>query len=768
MYKIHTGATSGFFSICVAAIISLSSVHAAKAASYTYTLTDLSGFITTSCDNCVLNASNITAWSMTVPGFLSLASTVPGAQVSVPAGDTDMVATPEGINFSFNAPYGGFLFSTPSGNVGYDDDQGDNIGFGPGEGIVAACSNSSPGNCMFVGGGSDTRPIASVSVPFVGSVDYTFTGTVTSATGIYATAGATVTGTLTLDLNAGDGALPVSLTTPWSSTSSGSPQVVASTLKSGSVTFSDAGSTGNKSTIAGLAAAASNAPNEYFASDTAFSSPTSSTELSLQILGGTGAKAPFDSNGLPIFQNATGSGTLLATAGGATVGQLSYTLTSLNPVTTTLSISPASLSFPNTLVYSVSEPLTVTIKNTSPNDAAISAVGLNPDPGNFRITATSCGAVLGPNASCTVSIAFSPFQAGLNQASLTVSDSAQGSPQTVSLSGTASVAPAPILTLTSADLVFSGQQVGTTSAAKTVTLKNTGNAPLSIFSIAATGAQADVFTLRNACVLTLAPGQACTVFVSFTPVAMGQASASAIVFNNASDKFQTSIDLNGTGTTIPVPGLTLSTSSLSFANQTTGTVSAKRAINLLNTGTAPLTISSIALTGAQAADFVLQNACVPTLAPGQRCAVFVTFKPLTTGKLAAAIVVSSNAGGSGSVATLTGTATAAAAPELTLSSTSLTFEGQKGGTASPMQAVNLTNNGTAPLTLSSISIDGFGGQANDFILQNHCVSVLAPGQRCAVFITFKPMSTALILATLVISDNTQGSPQYVQLAGTGL
>jgi hypothetical protein len=776
MYKFTK---SGWLSIVSAALISFIGMPLVDAASFTYSLSsnvnaNLTGFITTTCDDCVLNASNITSWSMSVPGFFSISSTSPGAQLHVPAGDTDMVATPNAINFNFGGTFGGLVFNTTAAGVGYSDDEGGDIGFGPGEGVVSACKNGGSGlnGCAFVTGESDTQTIALAAVPFVGSVNYTFTGKVTSATGIYATAGTTVTGTLTFDLNAGDGALPVSLTTPWSSISTGAPRVVASTLKSGSVTFSDAGSTSNKTTVAGLATAGSSAPNEYFASDKEFSSPTNSIEHSFQIIGGTGANAPFNSNGLPIFQNATGTGTLLATAGNASVGQLNYTITSLTAVPTTLSVSPASFTFPNTLLNTQSPPLTVTIKNTSPNDVSISGVGLNPDPGNFQITADNCDVVLSPNASCTVSIIFVPFQAGLNQTSFNVTDSAQSSPQVVTLAGTATVAPAPVLTLTTQVLSFASQQVGTTSGAEAITLKNTGNAPLSIYSIAIAGAQADVFTLLNHCVSTLAPGRACTVFVSFTPVATGQASASVVISDNVDSadtgSFQQSVILTGTGKTVPVPGLTLIKTSLSFANQTTGTASVKQAINLINTGTAPLTISSIALAGAQADDFILQNACVPTLAVGRRCAVFVTFKPRTSGEISAAVVVTSDAGGSGSVATLTGTATAATAPVLTVSTTFLSFANQKAGTASTMQAINLTNGGTAPLSLSSIAVVGDGGQQEDFTLRNDCVPVLAPGRHCTLFVTFNPVAAGVFFATLVINDNAQVSQQSVELTGSGL
>ena len=164
MYKFQCVTKSGWLSIGAVVLISFSGLPLASASNYTYSLTDLSGSITTNCDNCVLNSSDITAWSMSVPGFLSLASTTPGAQLFVPAGDTDMMATPGAINFNFNAPFGGFLFATSSGNVGYDDDRGENIGFGPGEGIVAACKNDFAGDCMFFGGSMGTRSIG-LAVP---------------------------------------------------------------------------------------------------------------------------------------------------------------------------------------------------------------------------------------------------------------------------------------------------------------------------------------------------------------------------------------------------------------------------------------------------------------------------------------------------------------------------------------------------------------------------------------------------------------------------
>jgi hypothetical protein len=66
---------------------------------------NVTGFITTSCDSCVLNASDVTAWNLA--GF---SSTVPGSTVVVIG--SGFVATPTGIFFNFNpGPTNDALFS---------------------------------------------------------------------------------------------------------------------------------------------------------------------------------------------------------------------------------------------------------------------------------------------------------------------------------------------------------------------------------------------------------------------------------------------------------------------------------------------------------------------------------------------------------------------------------------------------------------------------------------------------------------------------------
>ena len=181
--------------------------------------------------------------------------------------------------------------------------------------------------------------LALLSGPLVVSaqpVTYYFTGIVTGATGIYvSTAGPTVTGTFTINVGVGEG-IPVNATGPWNIGSGPAPpSVVVSTLQSGSVTFSDAGFGGNESDVEADASSGSNVTNEYVASDLDFTNGVTGFVYStFQLFGGTGANAPFDASGLPVFANATG-GAYGAFSyypdAGSTASTLRYTITSLTP-----------------------------------------------------------------------------------------------------------------------------------------------------------------------------------------------------------------------------------------------------------------------------------------------------------------------------------------------------------------------------------------------------------------------------------------------------
>jgi hypothetical protein len=97
----------------------------------------------------------------------------------------------------------------------------------------------------------------------------------------------------------------------------------------------------------------------------------------------------------------------------------------------------------------------------------------------------------------------------------------------------------------------------------------------------------------------------------------------------------------------------------------------------------------------------------------------------------------------------------------TLSSSSLTFGTVTVGQSSSPQHVTLTNSGSAVFRLSGIATSG------DFAQVNDCKSILRIGQTCSLSVEFKPTATGLRTGSIAIKDNAGGSPQVIQLSGTG-
>jgi hypothetical protein len=102
---------------------------------------------------------------------------------------------------------------------------------------------------------------------------------------------------------------------------------------------------------------------------------------------------------------------------------------------------------------------------------------------------------------------------------------------------------------------------------------------------------------------------------------------------------------------------------------------------------------------------------------------------------------------------------------VSLGPAALTFISQSTGTSSAAQAVTLRNQGTAALSIASISFTGVNPA--DFSQTNSCGASVAAGASCSISVTFKPAAAGSRSALLSVADNVTGSPQTVVLSGTG-
>jgi hypothetical protein len=262
--------------------------------------------------------------------------------------------------------------------------------------------------------------------------------------------------------------------------------------------------------------------------------------------------------------------------------------------------------------------------------------------------ANSCGSSLAVGANCSIHGHFAPTVDGPLTATITITDNASPSPQTISVSGTGGL---PTASLSATSLSFGNVPVGGTSASQSVTLTNNGQAALDITSIVLGGADASSYDFANSCGSTLAAGANCLIHGHFAPTVDGLLTGTITITDNASGSPQT-ISVSGTG---GLPTATLSATSLSFGTVPVGGTSASQSVTLTNNGQAALNITSIVLGGADASSYDFANSCGSSLAVGANCSIHGHFGPTTTGTLTATITITDNASGSPQTIALSGT-----------------------------------------------------------------------------------------------------------------
>jgi hypothetical protein len=211
-------------------------------------------------------------------------------------------------------------------------------------------------------------------------------------------------------------------------------------------------------------------------------------------------------------------------------------------------------------------------------------------------------------------------------------------------------------------------------------------------------------------------------------------------------------------TVLAVPRTDLPAAPLAFGDVRTGTTSPVLTAPLKNTGTAPLIITNIGVTGAF---FTQTNNCSTSLAAGATCTISVTFKPVAVqGAQTGTVTVSANGVSGLTTLGLTGNATRTFAG---LSKTSLPFANTMVAATTAAQTVTVTNTGNLPLTIATVAIS-----AGDFAITDDCTAApLAAAATCTISATFTPTATGNRTATVTITSDADNSPQTIALAGRG-
>jgi hypothetical protein len=110
---------------------------------------------------------------------------------------------------------------------------------------------------------------------------------------------------------------------------------------------------------------------------------------------------------------------------------------------------------------------------------------------------------------------------------------------------------APTVAQSTGTLAFSGTQpLGVASASQSLTVTDSGSAPLTVSAMQLSGADPDDFVITDGCQQPIAAGASCSVDVRFSPEAQGARSATLTLVTDA-ENTPAPVALSGTGGSLP-------------------------------------------------------------------------------------------------------------------------------------------------------------------------------------------------------------------------
>jgi hypothetical protein len=293
---------------------------------------------------------------------------------------------------------------------------------------------------------------------------------------------------------------------------------------------------------------------------------------------------------------------------------------------------------------------------------------------------------------------------------------------------------------------FPDQNVNVQSASQQITLTNTGSVPAQLVSFTVTGD----FIGVNRCPALLAPGQSCSVLISFVP-STPRLRNGLVSFTGNFSSFPPRIALSGTGLG---PNGIFAPSSLSFGNVFVGATGSGSSV-FTNTGNQTLDFAGVHVSSG----FTQSNDCPASLIVGASCTFTVRFSPAVVGFASGSVSVSSNSL-NGFALALTGMGMAL--PPIQLSATQLDF-GHFAIGSTVTKTVMLTVNGSTPQHISGISL--FGPAISGFSMSHDCAPIMVGGQSCEITISLTPTAVGPRFGNLQVV--TDAGTQFVSVQGFG-
>src|SRR5271168_3335599 len=415
---------------------------------------------------------------------------------------------------------------------------------------------------------------------------------------------------------------------------------------------------------------------------------------------------------------------------------------------TGLTISPSALSFGDVVV---GQSGTQSVKLTNSGNSNLTINLATVAGTGFGISGLSLPTTLAGGQSLSFIAQFAPPATGAATGSITFTDNAPGSPQTLTMVGSGLAANSN-LTPNPGSVAFGNVVVGSNSQ-QTITLTNSANTSTTISAASSSGTGFTVTGIVTP--MTLAANQSASFTVQFAPTTTGSATGSILITSTANDP-TVAIPLSGTG----VQGnLTSNPASINFGSLLVG-ASGSVNVTLTNSGTASVAISQGSSSGT---GYSITGLSSPsTLTAGQSTSFTAKFSPTAAGNATGSISIVSNAPGSPLVIALSGSGTASQ-PQLTISPASVAFGSVSVG-SSGSQTVTLINAGNATLTVTQASPSGTGFSMSGASMP----MTINAGSSASFSAIFAPTTTGAASGSISIVSNAPGSPAAIALSGTGI
>jgi hypothetical protein len=446
-----------------------------------------------------------------------------------------------------------------------------------------------------------------------------------------------------------------------------------------------------------------------------------------------------------------------------------------------ISFTPGELRFDN-VPTTVATQQTIKLTNTS----AISETIGTPTSSDSHFTVSSDCSSIAAGASCALTVTYQAT-AALSTGVLTIpvttapTGAASTATYALALTGqyTSESAGIQIIPGEHTTVNFGSAATGSVAASRILHVNNLSGKALTL-SVAAPRN----FSVTSGDCSGLAAGGSCDLTVQFVPQISG--SITGTVFLSGSPADGTAVQnglgyLEGYGEgsgNLSITGNISPLGVLEFGQVTSGQ-NAAQTLTVTNPSTAAAGTNITVRRIRSEAPFLATTTCGQPLAPGQSCAITVTYAPvyqvtgsteMLTGRSdTSSITIESEAGNAPQFIALSGQAapvsssTASSGGILqtySISQGTLTFTNTAVGGSSPAQTIELANTGTATVHIQKLIT------STGFVASGNCATLLV-GATCSIAVNYQPQSTGAFTGTLEIQSDAVAALEFVTLVGTG-